>query len=102
MTNPYFAVVIVVKSSSYCNLVILLIALYFHKITDMPHTFIYFGDCSIILYLEGNLESKVFTDPITGLVRRIREIAIRRNGMCSSVLFSLMVVWLQFTDVTGI
>ncbi|KAF7850270.1 hypothetical protein BT93_L5681 [Corymbia citriodora subsp. variegata] len=34
----------------------------------------------MILYLEGNLESKVFNDPITGLVRRIREIAIRRNG----------------------
>ncbi|KAK9996388.1 hypothetical protein SO802_021074 [Lithocarpus litseifolius] len=33
-----------------------------------------------ILYLEGNLETKIFTDPITGLVRRIREIAIRRNG----------------------
>ncbi|KAA8542311.1 hypothetical protein F0562_023553 [Nyssa sinensis] len=33
-----------------------------------------------ILYLEGNLESKIFTDPITGLVRRIREIAIRQNG----------------------
>ncbi|KAI9088460.1 hypothetical protein K1719_029909 [Acacia pycnantha] len=35
---------------------------------------------SSILYVEGNLETKVFTDPITGLVRRIREIAIRRNG----------------------
>ncbi|XP_030515092.1 single-stranded DNA-binding protein, mitochondrial [Rhodamnia argentea] len=34
----------------------------------------------MILYLEGNLESKVFTDPVSGLVRRIREIAIRRNG----------------------
>ncbi|KAI4338997.1 hypothetical protein MLD38_023989 [Melastoma candidum] len=33
-----------------------------------------------ILYLEGNLETKIFTDPVTGLVRRIREIAIRRNG----------------------
>lgn len=33
-----------------------------------------------ILYLEGNLETKVFSDPITGLVRRIREIAIRRDG----------------------
>ncbi|XP_068646126.1 single-stranded DNA-binding protein, mitochondrial isoform X2 [Aristolochia californica] len=33
-----------------------------------------------ILYLEGNLESKVFSDPITGLVRRIREVAIRRDG----------------------
>ncbi|MCD9646363.1 hypothetical protein HAX54_036135 [Datura stramonium] len=33
-----------------------------------------------ILYVEGNLESKIFTDPITGLVRRIREIAVRRNG----------------------
>lgn len=33
-----------------------------------------------IIYLEGNLETKVFTDPITGLVRRIREVAIRRDG----------------------
>ncbi|KAF5468967.1 hypothetical protein F2P56_013074 [Juglans regia] len=33
-----------------------------------------------ILYLEGNLETKIFTDPTTGFVRRIREIAIRRNG----------------------
>ncbi|GMH01065.1 hypothetical protein Nepgr_002904 [Nepenthes gracilis] len=33
-----------------------------------------------ILYLEGNLETKIFTDPISGLVRRVREIAIRRNG----------------------
>lgn len=33
-----------------------------------------------ILYMEGNLETKIFTDPITGLVRRIREVAIRRNG----------------------
>ncbi|XP_009782372.1 single-stranded DNA-binding protein, mitochondrial [Nicotiana tabacum] len=33
-----------------------------------------------ILYVEGNLESKIFTDPITGLVRRIREVAVRRNG----------------------
>ncbi|XP_022860786.1 single-stranded DNA-binding protein, mitochondrial isoform X1 [Olea europaea var. sylvestris] len=32
-----------------------------------------------ILYVEGNLETKIFNDPITGLVRRIREIAIRRN-----------------------
>ncbi|OVA05051.1 Primosome PriB/single-strand DNA-binding [Macleaya cordata] len=33
-----------------------------------------------VLYLEGNLETKIFSDPITGLVRRIREIAIRRDG----------------------
>ncbi|XP_058088190.1 single-stranded DNA-binding protein, mitochondrial [Magnolia sinica] len=33
-----------------------------------------------ILYLEGNLETKIFSDPVTGLVRRIREIAIRRDG----------------------
>nr|ACG44545.1 single-stranded DNA-binding protein [Zea mays] len=33
-----------------------------------------------ILYLEGNLETKVFCDPITGLVRRIREIAVRSSG----------------------
>ncbi|CAO2179021.1 unnamed protein product [Urochloa humidicola] len=33
-----------------------------------------------VVYLEGNLETKVFSDPITGLVRRIREIAVRSNG----------------------
>lgn len=33
-----------------------------------------------IVYLEGNLETKIFSDPATGLVRRIREVAIRRNG----------------------
>ncbi|KAL9671500.1 hypothetical protein QQ045_009069 [Rhodiola kirilowii] len=33
-----------------------------------------------ILYVEGNLESKIFSDPISGLVRRIREVAIRQNG----------------------
>ncbi|CAJ1944332.1 unnamed protein product [Sphenostylis stenocarpa] len=33
-----------------------------------------------ILYVEGNLEAKIFTDPITGLARRIREVAVRRNG----------------------
>lgn len=33
-----------------------------------------------ILYLEGNLETKIFCDPVTGLVKRIREIAIRRDG----------------------
>ncbi|XP_027330211.1 single-stranded DNA-binding protein, mitochondrial [Abrus precatorius] len=33
-----------------------------------------------ILYVEGNLESKVFADPYTGLVRRIREVAVRQNG----------------------
>ncbi|CAN6577987.1 unnamed protein product [Malus baccata var. baccata] len=33
-----------------------------------------------ILYLEGNLETKIFTDPVSGLVRRVREIAVRRNG----------------------
>ncbi|XVF49334.1 hypothetical protein PTKIN_Ptkin04bG0003100 [Pterospermum kingtungense] len=32
------------------------------------------------VYLEGNLETKIFTDPITGLVRRVREVSIRRNG----------------------
>ena len=35
---------------------------------------------SSMLYLEGNLETKIFSDPTTGIVRRIREIAIRRNG----------------------
>ncbi|PWA64271.1 Cyclophilin-like peptidyl-prolyl cis-trans isomerase domain-containing protein [Artemisia annua] len=35
--------------------------------------------CSI-LYLEGNLETKIFNDPITGLTRRVREVAVRRDG----------------------
>lgn len=33
-----------------------------------------------MLYLEGNIETKIFTDQITGLVKRIREIAVRQNG----------------------
>lgn len=41
---------------------------------------IFFLSYSSILYMEGNLETKIFTDPITGLVRRIREIAIRQNS----------------------
>lgn len=39
--------------------------------------------------MEGNLETKIFNDPITGLVRRIREVAIRRNGNLISLSFSL-------------
>lgn len=34
-----------------------------------------------VIYLEGNLETKVFSDPVTGLVRRVREVAIRRDGI---------------------
>ncbi|CAN0891508.1 Single-stranded DNA-binding protein, mitochondrial [Linum grandiflorum] len=37
------------------------------------------------VYLEGNLETKIFTDPVTGLVRRVREIAIRGNGRLVSL-----------------
>ncbi|KAL4584181.1 hypothetical protein LXL04_008773 [Taraxacum kok-saghyz] len=33
-----------------------------------------------ILYMEGNLETKIFNDPITGVTRRVREIAIRGDG----------------------
>ncbi|KAJ8452210.1 hypothetical protein Cgig2_006015 [Carnegiea gigantea] len=33
-----------------------------------------------ILYVEGNLETKIFTNQITGLVQRVREIGVRRNG----------------------
>ena len=33
------------------------------------------------VYLEGNLETRVYNDPATGVVKRIREIAIRQNGM---------------------
>ncbi|XP_075521119.1 uncharacterized protein LOC142554324, partial [Primulina tabacum] len=34
-----------------------------------------------ILYVEGNLETKIFNDPISGLIRQIREIAVRGNVM---------------------
>ncbi|CAL9167855.1 unnamed protein product, partial [Musa hybrid cultivar] len=40
-----------------------------------------------ILYLEGNMETKVFSDPITGLVRRIREVAIRADDISLSFIF---------------
>lgn len=33
-----------------------------------------------VLYLEGNIECKVFSDPVTGIIRRIREIAVRGDG----------------------
>ncbi|XP_038686971.1 single-stranded DNA-binding protein, mitochondrial-like isoform X2 [Tripterygium wilfordii] len=33
-----------------------------------------------IIYLEGNLETRILGSPITGLVRQIRETAIRGNG----------------------
>ncbi|KAE8735013.1 hypothetical protein F3Y22_tig00000510pilonHSYRG00008 [Hibiscus syriacus] len=33
-----------------------------------------------IVYLEGNLETKIFCDPTTGLARRLREVSVRRNG----------------------
>jgi len=53
---------------------------------------------STVVYLEGNLETKIFTDPVTGLVRRIREVAIRINGMnClnskDSFFYSLRFIW---------
>ncbi|KAF3340051.1 single-stranded DNA-binding protein [Carex littledalei] len=33
-----------------------------------------------VLYLEGNIETKVYSDPVTGIVRRIREISVRGDG----------------------
>ncbi|KAL8130273.1 hypothetical protein V2J09_019428 [Rumex salicifolius] len=39
------------------------------------------GEPGTLVYLEGNLETRIFSDPVSGLVRRIREIAIRRNGL---------------------
>ncbi|KAF5734085.1 single-stranded DNA-binding protein mitochondrial isoform X1 [Tripterygium wilfordii] len=59
-------------------------AVQWHRVSVYPERL---GDIAVkhalpgsIIYLEGNLETKIFTDPITGLVRRIREIAIRQNG----------------------
>ncbi|RRT71633.1 hypothetical protein B296_00035345 [Ensete ventricosum] len=58
----------------------------------------YFLYCRAILYLEGNLESKVFSDPITGLVRRIREVAIRGDGISLSLIFCFS----KFESLPGI
>ncbi|XP_050377497.1 single-stranded DNA-binding protein, mitochondrial [Argentina anserina] len=33
-----------------------------------------------LIYLEGNLETKIYTEPTSGLVRRVRVVAIRKNG----------------------
>lgn len=59
-------------------------AVQWHRVSIYPQRL---GDVAMkhvvpgsILYLEGNLETKIFTDPTTGLVRRIREVALRRNG----------------------
>jgi single-strand DNA-binding protein len=32
------------------------------------------------VYLEGNIETRVYNEPVNGIVKRIREIAIRQNG----------------------
>ncbi|EFJ28473.1 hypothetical protein SELMODRAFT_411277 [Selaginella moellendorffii] len=32
------------------------------------------------IYLEGNMESRVFNDPVTGAVKLSREISVRQNG----------------------
>ncbi|XP_038687182.1 single-stranded DNA-binding protein, mitochondrial-like [Tripterygium wilfordii] len=59
-------------------------AVQWHRVSVYPERL---GDIAVkhalpgsIIYLEGNLETTIFTDPITGLVRWKREIAIRRNG----------------------
>ncbi|GER54897.1 single-stranded DNA-binding protein [Striga asiatica] len=57
--------------------------LFWHRVSVYPERL---GDLAAknfvpgpILYVEGNLESKAFNDPITGLVRRIQEVAVRRQ-----------------------
>ena len=52
-----------------------------------------------VLYVEGNLETKIFNDPITGLVRRIREIAIRRNGKFITVFPHTIIIALLLVIV---
>ncbi|OEL33242.1 hypothetical protein BAE44_0005741 [Dichanthelium oligosanthes] len=56
---------------------------------------------STILYLEGNLETKVFSDPITGLVRRIREIAVRANGMLLTLLIYIDNLYYQVMSASS-
>ncbi|KAL6563712.1 hypothetical protein OROGR_002671 [Orobanche gracilis] len=59
-------------------------AVQWHRVSVYPERL---GDLAMknfgpgsILYVEGNLETKIFSDPISGLMRRIREVAVRRNG----------------------
>ncbi|XP_057517411.1 single-stranded DNA-binding protein, mitochondrial [Amaranthus tricolor] len=60
-----------------CNVQWHRVAIYVEKLGDL---LVKHAQPGSILYLEGNLETKVFTDQVTGLVKRVREIAIRRNG----------------------
>ncbi|CAN4112186.1 unnamed protein product [Withania somnifera] len=53
------------------------VSIYPEKLGEMAMKSIVPGS---ILYVEGNIETKIFTDAITGYVRRLREIAVRRNG----------------------
>ncbi|GFP97188.1 single-stranded DNA-binding protein mitochondrial [Phtheirospermum japonicum] len=55
-----------------------------------------------ILYVEGNLETKIFNDPITGLVRRIREVAVRRNGRVVSLGNGSDTDQLSKADISGV
>ncbi|KAL3620261.1 hypothetical protein CASFOL_035173 [Castilleja foliolosa] len=60
-----------------------------------------FGPGSIV-YVEGNLESKIFNDPITGLVRRIREVAVRRNGRIVSLGDGAVEDQMSKADISGV
>ncbi|KAJ3695320.1 hypothetical protein LUZ60_000697 [Juncus effusus] len=53
------------------------VCVYPERLTPLAMKFVKPG---AIIYVEGNLETKVFSDPARGLVRRIREIAIRGDG----------------------
>lgn len=55
-----------------------------------------------ILYVEGNLETKIFNDSITGLVRRIREVAIRRNGRLLLLGNGTEAEQLSKADISGV
>lgn len=59
-------------------------AVQWHRVSVYPERLAELAAKSLVpgstLYVEGNLETKIFNDPITGLVRRIREVAVRRNG----------------------
>ena len=57
--------------------------------------------CRSLVYLEGNLETKLFTDPISSLVKRIREIAIRRDGIHSPLLTFILHTILLLNQVSS-
>jgi hypothetical protein len=49
----------------------------------------FFVSCSSPVFVEGDIETRVYNDNITGQVRHIPEITVRREGTFNSLSLSL-------------